>query len=137
MKKVGCVVVLLALSAGCTLQNLTPRARFNDSAIQLNDAARWGAVDVASQHVAASYRERFLERRKAWGEGISIAEVELSQLNLGEDKKAMSLVTLSWYDPTGMTLRKSRIAQRWESQKGDYRLVDEEIAGGDRAVFAE
>lgn len=131
------VSLVLALCAGCTLQSLTPRARFNDSAFALNDAARWGAVDVASQHVAASYRSRFLARRKAWGEGISIAEVELAQLRLGEDKQAESLVQLSWYDTNGMTLRRSSIAQKWQSQKGDYRLIDEEIAGGDRSVFAD
>ena len=124
--------------AGCTLSNLSSQRRFSDSAFELNDAARWGEVDTAARHVADSYRPRFLARRRAWGEGVSIAEVELSQLKLGDDKKrATSEVTLSWYDAAGMTIRKSSITQRWESQRGDYRLVDEVIARGDQRLFAE
>ena len=122
----------------CTLGNLSSQSRFSDSAYELNDAARWGEVDTASRHVAESYRPRFLARRRAWGEQVSIAEVELSQLKLGSDKKrATSEVTLSWYDASGMTIRKSSITQRWESQRGDYRLVDEVIARGDQSLFAD
>ena len=124
--------------AGCTLGSLSSQSRFSDSAYELNDAARWGEVDTASRHVADSYRPRFLARRRAWGEQVSIAEVELSQLKLGSDKKrATSEVTLSWYDAAGMTIRKSSVTQRWESQRGDYRLVDEVIARGDQGLFAE
>jgi hypothetical protein len=123
---------------GCTLGNLSSQTRFSDSAYELNDAARWGEVDTASRHVSESYRPRFLSRRRTWGEGVSIAEVELSQLKLGSDKKrAVSEVTLSWYDEGGMTLHKSSITQRWESQRGTYRLVDEVVARGDRSVFAD
>jgi len=126
---------VLALT-GCTLGNLSSQSRFSDSAYELNDAARWNEVDTASRHVAESYRPRFLARRRAWGEGVSIAEVELSKMKLGEDKsRGVSEVTLSWYDASGMTIRRSSITQRWESQRGNYRLVDEVIARGDQTLF--
>lgn len=128
----------LGLVWACTLSNLSPAARFSEAAYRLNDAARWGQVELATAHVAPRYKPTFLARRREWGERISIAEVELLHLHLSDDKdSAVSELSLSWYDPAGMSLRKSFITQRWASERGQFRLVDEAVNKGDPAIFAE
>ena len=131
-------VAAIISQASCTLANMTPQARFQDSAFTLNDAARWGQVDLAVVHVSAKYRARFVERHREWGETVSIAEVELLRMQIAEDKKsAMSEVSLSWYDTNGVTLRTSVVTQQWETERGKFRLVDEAIRRGDARLFKE
>ena len=130
---------LLALSvSGCTLANLTPTARFQDAAYTLNDASRWSNVDLAMQHVSPSYASRFVERHSQWGESISIAEVDLVRLQVAPDKKsAVSEITLTWYSDGGVMVRTSSITQKWDAEKGKFKLVDEAIRRGDPAVFTQ
>src|SRR5690349_16526113 len=90
--------VFAVVLSGCTLANLTPQARFTESAYTLNDASRWGAVDTAIKHVSPKYADRFVARRRDWGGGLSIADSELVRMQLAEDhKSALSEVTVSWY----------------------------------------
>ena len=132
------ILVLSAAVSGCTLSHLSPQARFSESAYVLNDASRWGQVDLASSHVTGPYREQFRARRRDWGDRINVAEVELLRLQLAEDKDtAVSEVSLSWYDAAGMTLRKSLVTQRWENHRGTFRLAEETVSRGDPRVFAD
>lgn len=124
--------------AGCTLTNLTPQARFQESAYTLNDAARWGNVDLAMRHVSPKYLARFAERHQAWGETISIAEVDVTRMKIADDKQsAMSEISLSWFDEGGVTIHSSIVQQKWEIVKGKFQLVDEAIRRGDPRVFSE
>jgi hypothetical protein len=126
-----------AASAGCTLSNLTPQARFSESVYTLNDAARWGQVDIAARNVSPTYKPRFAARRQNWGEGISIAEVELLYQALAPDKEsATSEVSVSWTNGAGVVLRKSYLTQTWANERGNFRLVDERIKKGDPGLFA-
>jgi hypothetical protein len=62
-KKVGfaalCAVCVM-YAVGCTLASLTPQERFKESTHTLNDASRWGRVDIASEQVSPKYRDRFV-----------------------------------------------------------------------------
>jgi hypothetical protein len=130
-------LALLLCSAGCTLTHLTPQARFQESAYTLNDAARWGNVDLAMRHVSPKYLALFAERHQGWGETISIAEVDLTRMKLADDKQsAMSEISLSWYDEGGVTIHSSVIQQKWEVVRGKFQLVDEAIRRGDPRVFS-
>jgi hypothetical protein len=130
------LVAAACLFASCTLSNLSPQSRFSDSVYVLNDSARWGQVDLAAEHVADSYKDRFRARRDSWGESVQIAEVELLHMQLDSDKeRALSQVSLSWTDAAGVSLRKSLVTQRWQSERGHYRLVEETISKGDPGVF--
>lgn len=123
--------------AACTLANLTPQARFQEAAYTLNDAARWGQVDLAIQHVSLKYQPLFAERHREWGETISIGEVEMLRMQIAEDRKsATTEISLSWYDTAGVTVRSSVVTQKWEAEKGKFRLVDEAIRRGDTRIFA-
>ena len=130
---------LLAVSlawGGCTLSNLTPQQRFSDAAYEVNDAARWGQLDIASEHVAPHYRTRFLELRREWGERISVAEADVVHMHIDREKdRAFSVVNLTWTND-GITVRKSVVSQTWTSQRGKFRLIEETLKSGDPALFA-
>jgi hypothetical protein len=130
--------LLLLVLGGCTLTQLSPQARFQESAHTLNDAARWGQVDLAMEHVSPKYMSRFSQRHQQWGESISIAEVELLRMKVAEDRQtAVSEISLSWFSDGGVTIHSSTITQRWENVKGKFQLVDEAIRRGDPGVFTE
>ena len=128
---------LSTLALGCTLMQLTPSARLSESVNQLNDMSRWNQVDMAVQSVSPKYKTLFRERRRDWGEGINIAEVELIFQQLAPDKETgMSEIAMSWTDANGVMLRKSFITQNWANEKGSFRLIDEKIKKGDPRLFA-
>ncbi|MDB4976954.1 MAG: hypothetical protein JWN48_5295 [Myxococcaceae bacterium] len=131
------VLALSGLTSGCTLTQLTPTARLSESVNQLNDMSRWGQIDMAVQTVSPKYKTEFRTRRREWGEGISIAEVELIYQQLAPDKESgVSEIALSWTEANGVMLRRSVITQRWASERGSFHLVGEVIKKGDPALFA-
>jgi hypothetical protein len=130
------LLALGLLASGCTLGNLTPQARFSESAHTLTDASRWGHIDMALPHVSAKYSEQFLVRHANWGNALSIADAELVRLQLAADKKtAMTEVNVSWYPVGQISLHQSVITQQWERESGSYRLVSESVRAGDPNVF--
>ena len=137
MRSLALALAWLTIS-GCTLANLTPQARFTESTHTLNDASRWGRVDIASESVSPRYRERFLARHQGWGQDITIADADITRMQLAEDhKSALSEVRLSWIAPDRVSLRTSTVEQRWEAEHGRFLLVDEVVRAGDPRVFIE
>ena len=129
---------LLGAVPACTLGNLTPQARFSESAHTLTDASRWGHIDMALPHISPKYSETWLARHSTWGSELSIADAELVRMQLAEDKKtAMTEVNVSWFPAGQVTLHQSVITQQWERESGAYRLVSESVRAGDPRVFAE
>jgi hypothetical protein len=138
MRALHLIASTVALLGGCTLANMTPQARFSESAYMLNDYARWGQVDHAIVHVSPKYMERFTSRRQEWGERVSIADADLVSMKLAPDhESAVSEVKLSWYDESGVFVHSSLVTQKWASEKGKYKLVDEAVRRGDASVFTE
>jgi hypothetical protein len=129
-------VLACVLLTGCTLTQLTPQARFQESVYTLNDAARWNQVDIASRTVSHKYKQNFQKRRQTWGESVNVAEVDVLYQALAPDKEsAISEISLSWTDATGVMLHKSYLTQTWANEHGNFKLVDEHIKKGDPGVF--
>jgi hypothetical protein len=138
MRGLNLLIPTVALLGACTLANMTPQARFSESAYMLNDYARWGQVDHAVVHVSPKYMERFTSRRQEWGERVSIADADLVSMKLAPDhESAVSEVKLSWYDESGVFVHSSVVTQKWASEKGKYKLIDETVRRGDTSVFTE
>jgi len=136
MHKLVLTALLLVLGGGCTLANLTPQARFAESTNTLNDSTRWGRVDAAATQVSPKYLDKFVSRHREWGGSVSIADFDIVNMQIAEDRKgAVSEVALSWYTTGGVELRTSTITQRWESEHGKFKLVDEVVRRGDPRVF--
>jgi hypothetical protein len=94
-------------------------------------------VDKAIYHVSPKYMQRFTERHREWGESVSIADIDLVSMKLADDHlTATSEIKLSWYDQNGMMVRDSVVTQKWETERGKFKLVDELVRRGDPAVFA-
>jgi hypothetical protein len=132
------IFALLALLAnGCILANLTPQARFSESANMLTVAGRWNQVDMALPLLSSKYTATYLDRHRDWGGAVTIADAELVRMTVADDHEtAMSEVTVSWYPSNSVTLRQSTITQQWESERGNFRLVDEKVRAGDASLFA-
>jgi hypothetical protein len=129
---------ILMLWMGCTLQNLSPTVRMQESVYHLNDAARWNQLEAAAKLVSPKYQKQFRQRRSTWGETVNVAEVDLLFMQLAADKEsAISEVALSWTDATGVHLHRSSVTQKWANESGSFRLVDETINKGDPALFAQ
>jgi hypothetical protein len=123
--------------SGCILANLTPQARFSESAHMLTEAGRWNHVDMALPLLSAKYTAKYLDRHRDWGGAVNIADAELVRTTISEDRAtAMSEVAISWYAANSVTVRQSIITQRWVSERGNFRLVDELVRQGDVTVFA-
>jgi hypothetical protein len=137
MRTVACLCLFVLTATGCTLANLTPQARFAESTHVLNDATRWGRVDMAVEQVSPKYLSRFMTRHREWGHAISIADFDVVRMQVAADRKtATSEVTISWYPSDGVMLRTSTIVQQWEAEHGGFRLVDEAVEGDPR-VFVK
>jgi len=131
------LVSLVFAVTGCMFESLSASQRFNESSFMLNDAARWGRLDVARSMVDGSYVQKYQVRHQDWGHRIQIAEADVVSLQLDEDKDgATSQVQVSWYSTDTMNLHASTIVQRWRADGQSFLLVDELIQG-DPQLFAD
>lgn len=127
------LVLLAGLGlGGCLLQNLAPTERLSDQVYQLNEEARWGRLDLAVRRVSPRYRPTFMTSRRGWGRRVSVADVEVSAIEISrESDEATSSVELSWYDLRSMTLRSTLLRQRWAKTDEGYLLDEETVVDGD------
>ncbi len=135
----GILAVLLLSSIGLgacgALNNLSPERRLQEHVHMLNDEARWGRVDMAAMRCAPEYRAEFVARHRMWGRGIRIGDADVTNIAMG-DPNMSSLVTYSWIDESTMEMTESVVRQDWHSQGDGYKLVGEEVLGGETGLFA-
>ncbi len=122
---------------GCPLGHMSPPARAQEAATELNVNSRFGRMEVATEQVAPAQREAFLERHKAWGGAVRIADYEMAGFKMKGEEDAETLVRISWYRVEQGDLRNTLLRQKWHDFKGSWRLVDESRAEGDIGVFGE
>jgi len=122
------------------MDHLSPSSRLNESVHWMNDAARWGRIDLAIQYVEPAFRDRFLQTHQQWGRKIKVADVDLVRIEvdpISDDvDKAVVLVSYSWYKLDTMTLHQTVIRQFWRDIEGDYRLGAEDVFEGDPFLIA-
>lgn len=126
------VFFAVALSGCMLIDHVRPENRLSDHVHQLNDEVRWGRIDLAAQRVSASHRSAFLAQHRAWGRNIRIADVDVTQLEVGlPEGRAASTVTYAWIDERTMDVRTTSVRQTWQSTGEGFVLVFEEIVGGE------
>lgn len=129
-------IVLVFLVNGCLLDNISPTRKLNDSIRDLNDASRWGRIDLAVQYVEPTYQANFLKARHRWGRQLRIADTELVRLDINsEQDQAIALMAISWYRIDQMTLRYTVVRQVWIEQDGHYLLSTEAVSEGDELLM--
>lgn len=127
------VSLIFALGA-CLGQ--TPAAKMQETARDMNMNARFGRMELVVENVAPKYRAEFVQRHRAWGQHVRVADTELVGIHFGE-KEAESMVAVAWYEVTRQELRGTTVRQKWKSHRGDWLLESEERADGDPGLFGE
>ena len=113
-----------------------PLQRLTDSAYDMNVATRFGRMDVALPYVAAEAQPQFARHHALWGGSVRVVDLEIVGIRaLGEDDVAVDLV-VSWHRIDEMMIRQSQVRQHWQLERDDWRLVEEQRAGGDPGLFA-
>lgn len=117
--------------AGCFMNNLKPKRRLHDAVFAMNDAARWGRLDLAVTHVSPAYRQRFLETHEHWEEALEVADMELTHLEMAPDgKTAVSKVAFRWYRLRQMELKETVVEQRWTLETSPLVMIEEKVSSG-------
>ncbi|MDH5491207.1 MAG: hypothetical protein OEY14_04585 [Myxococcales bacterium] len=128
-------LALLVLS-GCIFSNASAETRLRDSIYGFNDAARWGRLDIAEQTVSPAARGRIRHSRLAWGRGLQIADSEILEVRVDEDRQgATSIVAVRWYARASMLLQETRIVQRWQREGGVFVLIEESVGEGNEGLL--
>jgi hypothetical protein len=127
----------LALSWSACVTPPPPAERASDAARQLNVASRFGELASVIDMTSPRIRERFQERRAAWGKDVRVVDVELASLDLADARHAKVVVDFSWTRTNEGTLRATRVMQEWEAADGPWLLVREKRVSGDLGLFGE
>jgi hypothetical protein len=130
----GVVVASVALAA-CMGQSRPARAQ--EAASDMNTHIRFGRVELAGEKVDTSYRNKFVERRRQWGQGIRLGDTEISAIRMVGEDRAETNVSVSWYRVDEGELHSTKIKQIWKDFKGDWRLIEEERVDGDVGLLGE
>jgi hypothetical protein len=130
------VIALILLSNACLLGGLSPQKKLNDAIRDVNDASRWGRIDLAVQYVEPTYQDTFLKSRYKWGRLFRIADTDLVRVEMNPDKeRAVSLMSISWYRLDQMTLHHTIVRQQWKDCDGTYLLTAEDVLEGDALLM--
>jgi hypothetical protein len=127
------VIALAPLS--CMALPPGPMERLNHAAMDLNTAARFGRMDIASAGVAAEAKADFGRRHRGWGKEIRIVDFELEGVQILGNEAAQVDLTVNWHRNDETVIRSTTIAQRWTQSGSDWRLAEETISGGASGLF--
>ena len=127
--------VLVGLLAGC-VPPPSPMQRLTDAAYDLNTATRFGRFDVAMDYVEPGTQLQFANRHAKWGQGVRVLDVDLVSIRPVAEDVVEVQVMVAWHRIDEMTMRQSRIAQRWKMTDDDWRMVEERRVGGSPGLFA-
>lgn len=122
---------------GCPAHQST-QARMQEAAQELNVNARFGRMEMAVERVAPNAREQFLERRKAWGNRVRVADYEVAGMRMAKgEEDAEMIVKIAWYRVDEGDLHQTTLRQKWHDFKGSWRLTEETRIDGDVGLLGE
>jgi hypothetical protein len=126
--------VSLATLVGCPMPP-SNAARMQQIASDFNTDVRFGRNELAVERVGEKEREDFLKRHKAWGKTVTLADYELVGAKLVDEDNADVSIKYDWYHSDENELHSTTVKQKWQSKKGDWRLVGESCVDGDESLF--
>ena len=124
--------------AACPGFHQSPGVRLQEAATELNVNTRFGRMEMATESVAPTARDAFMQRRRAWGNDVRVADYELAGVHVKESEtEAETFVQVAWYRIDQGDLHNTTLKQSWRSFKGDWKLVDETRKEGDAGLLNE
>jgi hypothetical protein len=130
--------IVLVFLSGCVFQNASLAQKLRDAVEGINEQARWSRFDLAVENVTPTYRPEYAALRHKWGRSIQIADTEVVQMRLADDRGgAVSVVVVQWYSYDTMTLRQTTIRQQWDRSGDRFALASERVVAGDETLLEE
>lgn len=129
MKHASLALALLGL-AGCFAPT-SPAQKLADSAYDMNNATRFGRMDVALEHVAAKAREDFQKTHAGWSRNARIVDIDFNGIQVKKDGEGEVVVTLTWQRADESTTRTTSLVQHWAESRNAWKMISEEAKGDD------
>jgi hypothetical protein len=130
------VLALCAAPVAACFSQQTPMAKAQETTQEFNLDMRYGRTESAIEHVAPAARDDFAAHHRAWGNGVRIAELEVTGMRPRGDHDVDVTVNVAWYRPDQQDLRTTTVKQHWHDQSG-WQLVNEERLDGDIGLLGE
>lgn len=134
MRGLICAIGLFALG-GCVTPP-TPMEKLSNAAYDMNNATRFGRLDIAASHVVGHARQDFMARHRQWGRDIRIVDVDLAGMSFITTETAAVNLAISWHRIDSSEMQTSFVSQKWTSTGEGWQLSVEERAGGAPGLFA-
>jgi hypothetical protein len=132
----GLLLVGALVMWGCPAPQ-TPYDKANDAARELNNAARWGKMDLAQSRASRDSLDQFLRDHALWHNKIRVLDTELVGLRMLDPLHAEAQVDVEWVFDDETTLRMTRLTQSWTAVTGRWMLESEERVSGSEGLFGE
>ena len=129
MKNAATALALLGL-AGC-IAPTGGTQKLADTAYDMNNATRFGRMDVALEHVAMKSREQFQKEHAGWMRNARIVDIEFNGIQVKKDGDGEVSVTLTWQRADESTTRTTSLIQRWTETRNVWTMASEEARGDD------
>lgn len=129
MKHASLALALLGL-AGCFAPT-SGAQKLADSAYDMNNATRFGRMDVALEHVAMNAREAFQREHAGWNRQARIVDIDFNGIQVKKNGDGEVVVTLTWQRADESTTRTTSLVQRWTETRNVWTLSSEEEKGDD------
>ncbi|MDI1427860.1 hypothetical protein [Polyangium sorediatum] len=133
MRRPLALLLLALVPLGCVMPN-TPTDKLMDAAYDHNTALRFGRMDLAREHVAASARDAWAKRHASWRDRVRVLDLELADIRMKTRDEAEVHVRVEWQRPDEAELRTTELVQRWRNASG-WHVATEECASGDTALL--
>ena len=129
MKPSAFALALLGL-AGC-IAPTSGTQKLADTAYDMNNATRFGRMDVALEHVAMKSREQFQKEHAGWMRNARIVDIDFNGIQVKKDGDGEVSVTLTWQRADESTTRTTSLIQRWTETRNVWTMASEEARGDD------
>ena len=134
MKHPALALALLGL-AGC-IAPTSGTQKLADTAYDMNNATRFGRMDVALEHVAPKAREQFQKQHAGWSRLARIVDIDFNGIQVKKDGVGEVVVTLTWQRADEATPRNKSLVQRWTETRNVWSMISEEEKG-DEGLLGE
>ncbi|MFO0679074.1 MAG: hypothetical protein U0169_21275 [Polyangiaceae bacterium] len=125
-----------SLLLGCPVPQ-SRQARAQEAARELNLNARFGRTELVMERVAPASRIQYAMKHRLWGNGIRVADLEMTSLALQKEDEVVVTILVSWFRPDEDVLHGTTLKQKWKDFRGDWMLVDEETMDGELGLLGE
>ena len=130
---VAAAMACTAAAPGCWAPEQRREEGLTKAAIEYNNELRWARYEHVARYLSNDDSRALLVRSRDLGDDFSIAENELSLVQIVPGAERATVVTeVTWYNQRRALLNKSTIEQHWEFSDGRWLLANQRRIHGAR-----